>query len=107
MENIDLKILTESRQVCTYVKSVQSVADSNKKALGFLPKSVFQAQADHGRLWVAIKASTGELIGYLLFGGRYPMLRIFQLYVAKEYRKQGIGNMLLKTFETFGEKKII
>lgn len=105
MENIDLKILTESRQVCTYVKSVQSVADSNKKALGFLPKSVFQAQADHGRLWVAIKASTGELIGYLLFGGRYPMLRIFQLYVAKEYRKQGIGTRLLKTFETFGEKK--
>jgi len=104
MKNNDVKILTEGSQLCTYVKSVQAIADSNKKALGFLPKSVFQAQADRGRLWVAIKASTGQLLGYLLFGGRYPMLRIFHLYVAQEYRKQSIGSRLLKALETFGEK---
>ena len=104
MKNIDLKILTESKKVCTYVESVQAIADSNKRTLGFLPKSVFQAQADSGRLWVAIKVSTGELLGYLLFGGRYPMLRIFHLYVAQKYRKQGVGTRLLRTLENFGEK---
>lgn len=104
MKSNDLKILTESSQVSTYVKSVQAIADTNKKALGFLPKSVFQSQADRGRLWVATKADTGLILGYLLFGGRYPILRVFHLYVTQDYRKHGIGTSLLRILETFGEK---
>jgi ribosomal protein S18 acetylase RimI-like enzyme len=41
---------------------------------------------------------------YLLWGGRYPMLKVFHLYVAQQNRKQGIGAKLLSSLEAFGEK---
>jgi GNAT superfamily N-acetyltransferase/predicted nucleic acid-binding protein len=105
MKNDNVQILTEGKQVSHYIERVQTLADSNKKALGFLPKSVFRDQANNNRLWVAINANSGELLGYLLWGGRYPMLKVFHLYVAQQNRKQGIGAKLLSSLEAFAEKK--
>ena len=104
MINDNVQILMEGKQVNPYIERVQIFADSNKKALGFLPKSVFRDQANNNRLWVAINADSGELLGYLLWGGRYPMLKVFHLYVAQQNRKQGIGAKLLSSLEAFGEK---
>lgn len=104
MIDSNMQILTEGRQVRPYIKRIQAFADSSKKSLGFLPKSVFREQANRGRLWVAISADSGKCLGYLLFGGRYPNLRIFHLYVAQQHRKQGIGAKLLTSLEAFGEK---
>ncbi|MBL7195659.1 MAG: GNAT family N-acetyltransferase [Desulfobacterales bacterium] len=107
MINDNVQILMEGKQVNPYIERVQTFADSNKKALGFLPKSVFRDQANNNRLWVAINANSGELLGYLLWGGRYPMLKVFHLYVAQQNRKQGIGAKLLSSLEAFAEKKTI
>ncbi len=99
-----VQILSKEKQLSPFLKRVEAFADSSKKALGFLPKSVFREQANRGRLWIAVNADSSECLGYLLFGGRYPMLKIFHLYVAPRHRKQGIGAKLLANLEAFGEK---
>jgi len=104
MPDDKIKILSEGSQINPYLKSVEDFADSNKKSLGFLPKSAFREQANRGRLWIAINADSGECLGYILYGGRYPVLRIFHLYVAPKHRKEGIGTRLLTDLLSSGEK---
>ena len=86
------------------IKTIQKFADSNKKSFGFLPKSAFVEQASNGRLWVAADIEKKKCLGYLMFGGRFPTLKIFQLFVSKNFRKQQIGTELLSEFEAYAEK---
>jgi GNAT superfamily N-acetyltransferase/predicted nucleic acid-binding protein len=104
MSEDNVKILSTGIQTIPYMDRVEALADSNKKALGFLPKSVYCEQADHGRLWIAISMDSDDCLGYLLFGGRYPTLRVFHLYVKPAQRKRGIGAKLLTQLLTYGEK---
>lgn len=98
------EILMTPSQVAPYVDRVIDLADANKKALGFLQKAIFREQANQGRLWIAVSRDTDECVGYLLFGRRYPTLRVFQLYVQKSHRKLGAGKQLLTSLVTWGEK---
>ena len=98
------EILMTPSQVAPYVDRVIDLADANKKALGFLQKAIFREQANQGRLWIAVSRNTDECVGYLLFGRRYPTLRVFQLYVQKSHRKLGAGKQLLTSLVTWGEK---
>jgi GNAT superfamily N-acetyltransferase len=61
-------------------------------------------QANNSRLWAAVDTEKRQCVGYLMFGGRFPTLRIFQLFVSKKFRKKGIGSFLLSEFETYAEK---
>ena len=96
-------ILTEPSQTDAYVEAVQSFADSHRKALGFLPKSAYSDQSSNGHLWIAACTEKKQCLGYLMFGGRFPTLRIFQLFVSKKYRRQQIGSTLLSKFEAYAE----
>jgi len=87
MNRNDIQILKESSQVAPYLDRIVALADSNKKSLGFLTKDSFREQTDRGRLWIAVSRNSRDFIGYLLFGGRYPALKIFQIYVRKPHRK--------------------
>lgn len=97
------QILTTPGQVAAYVDRVIDLADANRQSFGFLQKSVFREQANRGRLWIAASQSN-ECLGYLLFGGRYPSLRVFQLFVKKTHRKVGVGRKLIGSLITWGEK---
>jgi len=89
-----MRVLTVASEVEPYLPEVQQLADSNKEALGFLPTSAYSEQAERGRLWVTTDKATGRLLGFLLFGGRFPSLKIFQVYVAGFARKRGVGTDL-------------
>ncbi len=104
MNRNDIQILKESSQVAPYLDRIVALADSNKKTLGFLTKDSFREQTDRGRLWIAISRNSGDFIGYLLFGGRYPALKIFQIYVRKPYRKLGVAKKLIAALVAWGEK---
>jgi GNAT superfamily N-acetyltransferase/predicted nucleic acid-binding protein len=102
--NFKVRILKQPSQTASYVNTIQAFADSNKKAFGFLPKSAFFEQASNSRLWVAINPEKEQCMGYLMFGGRFPTFKIFQIFVSKHYRNKGIGTLLLKKFEDHAEK---
>ena len=76
---------------------VQASADSERKTLGFMPAAAYMEAAHQGKLWVAvIKTDRGEeYAGHLLFGGGFPRLRIFQIFVKEAWRRDGIGSILL------------
>ena len=93
-------ILTEPSEVEPYIEQIQGLADSNKKALGFLPKSIFKDQTKKGRVWIAKCEESDNCLGYLMFGGRFPTLKVFQLIVAKKYRKQKIGSNLISNLKS-------
>ncbi len=104
MHSNDIQILKESSQVAPYLDRIIAIADANKKSLGFLTKDAFREQSDRGRLWIAVSRNSREFMGYLLFGGRYPALKIFQVYVRKPHRKLGVGQKLITALSTWGEK---
>lgn len=47
---------------------------------------------------------TGECLGFLLFGGRYPRIKIFQVLVVKKYRNHGVAKSLVNKLIQYGEK---
>lgn len=98
------QILMTPRQIQPHIDRIIEFADANKEALGFFQRKVFQEYADRGRLWAAVSSDTNACLGYLLFGGRYPTLKVFQLYVQKKCRKLGVGKKLLISLVTLGEK---
>lgn len=104
MLNSKFIILTEYDKIKPYITQIQKLSDSNKNALGFFRNAAFYDVAVRGRLWIVINKESNELIAYLLFGGRYPVLRIFQLFVKQAFRKESIGNILLKKLLGYGEE---
>lgn len=105
MDRNSFRILTTFSEVKSHVDQVIKLADANKKALGFLQKGVFIEQAKRGRLWIALSLNSGDYLGYLLFGGRYPTLRVFQLFVRKSDRKVGIAEKLISSLIEWGEQR--
>jgi GNAT superfamily N-acetyltransferase len=84
--------------------AVQSAADENRSALGFLPASVYPQSAMQSKLWVATSTGENRYLGHLLFGGTYPHLKITQLFVAPDQRHRAVGSRLIQEFIAYGEK---
>ena len=95
--------VTDPNEVKNYVDEIRRLADANRTALGFLPASVYRESAMKGGLWVDVDR-TRKMRGYLLFGGRYPRLRVFQLFVRPEFRGSGTARTLLEKLRDHGEK---
>ena len=55
-------------------------------------------------LWIAVDQKTQQLMGYLFFGGRYPHLKVFQVYVASTYRSVGLARKLINELRKHGEQ---
>lgn len=93
----EVSIRLRPAEVEAYVEAVQASADSERQALGFMPARAYSEAAHQGKLWVAVvKTDRGEeYAGHLFFGGGYPRLRIFQLFVKEARRRYGIGSILL------------
>jgi GNAT superfamily N-acetyltransferase/predicted nucleic acid-binding protein len=98
------KILKSSDDVAPYVDIVRTSADRHRDELGFLRAGVYAEQAAQGHLWVAVEIGSDRLVGFLLYGGRFPHLRIFQLFVRKDARSMGIGSSLVDELVKFGEE---
>ena len=58
-----------------------------------------------GCLWIAVDRTNKELMGYLLFGGTYPHLKVFQVNVLPEFRSRGLARRLIEELRKYGEEK--
>jgi ribosomal protein S18 acetylase RimI-like enzyme len=94
-------------EVPRLVQSVQTNADSNRDALGFLPAQAYEQAARQGTLFVAVdrRGQSSRYAGHILFGATYPHAKIFQVYVATEQRKHGVGRLLVQTLLELLEEK--
>jgi len=89
-----LKKYSESDDCSRYINEVARLADQNKQSFGFNPLKVYEEMSLKEQLWIAINDDK-DVCGYIMFGGKYPSLRVFQLFVIKEYRGGGIASLLL------------
>lgn len=99
---MDTQILKKYQDVKPYIDHARKCADSHRKELGFLTPTAYEEQALQNRLWVCVDKEQNKYLGHLLFGGKYPYLKIFQLVVLPEYRKEMIPYSLLIELEDFG-----
>lgn len=102
---MDVKILTDPRDVLPFLPKIQQAADEHRGALGFLPASVYEHSAMEGRLWVATKESGKAFLGHLLFGGTYPDIKVIQLFVSPRHQQSGVGSHLIQELVMMGEQR--
>jgi GNAT superfamily N-acetyltransferase/predicted nucleic acid-binding protein len=90
-----------------YSSLVQQQGDSERDVLGFLPRSAYSEAAAQGKLYVATaEVAEGEYYaGHLLYGGRFPHLRVFQLYTLPQFRGRHIGRQLIDTLVSDAESQ--
>lgn len=102
-----IQIARDPGEVCRWVKSVQMSADANRDALGFLPAEAYAQAAKQGTIFIALNRHAGETryAGHILFGATYPRGKIYQVFVADEYRKFGVGRSLVQSLLDYLEDK--
>src|SRR5579871_4736267 len=86
-------VLSKRGEVRPFIEAARTNADQDKMALGFLPAGAYEQAASRGNLLVA--TCSGNYAGHLLFGGSFPSLKVFQLYVSESRRRCGIGTALV------------
>jgi GNAT superfamily N-acetyltransferase/predicted nucleic acid-binding protein len=101
---MNISLLKMFSEVTPYVDTVQTIADKNKRELGFLAKTAYEQQANQGRLWIAVSSDTGDYIGHLMFGGRFPNLKVFQMFVLPIYRGKGVAAEVIDELAKYGER---
>lgn len=94
---MSVQILTTREELDPYIGAIRQAADSERASFGFLPPNAYREFVQQGRAVVAISGLEGELAGYCLYGGVFPQAKIFQTYVAPNFRGQAIGERLLAT----------
>lgn len=97
MKDVDWTILQSYDEIEPYLAAVSAASDSNKKALGFIPRNVFADFARRGELWVAVSSDGHEgcYLGHLLFQSKYPRASVLQIYAHAKGRQRGIARSLL------------
>ena len=85
-------VIKKPKLVFPYLVRVQKSADKHKDKLGFWSKSAYEELCLQGKLWIA--TDKDKYAVHLLFGGTFPQLRVFQIFVLTEYRGQGIAKRL-------------
>ncbi|MDR3798239.1 MAG: GNAT family N-acetyltransferase [Terracidiphilus sp.] len=90
-----------------YSELVQKQGDSERDVLGFLPRAAYSEAAAQGKLYVATIEVAGEehYAGHLMYGGKFPHLRIFQLYTLPQFRGQHIGRELINSLAADAESQ--
>lgn len=93
------KVLKGTHAVTPFVATVRTHADSERAALGFIPEAAYPQAAASGKLLIAVLESDDSLTfaGHLLFGGIFPNIRVFQIYVVPMHRRHRVASLLIQT----------
>jgi GNAT superfamily N-acetyltransferase/predicted nucleic acid-binding protein len=92
-------------EIAPFLETVRMEADSEREALGFLPKPAYAEAAQQKKLilLVAVDGRNTEYAGHLLFGGIFPLLRVRQICVSRKHRGKGQATTLLRALKSQGE----
>lgn len=89
------KFLRAREDVTPLVARVVEASNAERNAFGFLPSPTYDDFAYQGQIVIAVVAATGEFAGYAIFAGALPTAKVRQTYVARNWRRQGLGQKLI------------
>jgi predicted nucleic acid-binding protein/GNAT superfamily N-acetyltransferase len=103
--DVDIKIYDALSEVSTFAETAAARADGQRDALGFLPRSAYLEAAAQGKLYIATVGDgrAERYGGHLLFGGRFPHLKVFQVYVEPALQGKHVGHRLVEHLVRYGE----
>lgn len=96
-----MRVVKDSSVIESYIEEISYLADSERNSFGFLSKSAYQESLYKNSLWIILN-DDDELLGYLMFGGKFPTLKVYQIYAKKEFRGRGVSDTLLDSFKQYG-----
>jgi len=99
-----MEVLKRYSEVSCYIEKVQRHADNNRKSFGFLSSSAYLELALKDQLWVIPSEDESDISGYIMFGGVYPRIKVFQLFSNPSLRKRGVASKLIGELIQFGER---
>lgn len=91
----NIVLLSSKAEVTAFIPKVVTAADGERNSFGFLPARAYEDFALQQRLIIACDSESKALAGYIVFGGTPPQARIFQTYVAPDFRRGGVGQALV------------
>ncbi|MET0274737.1 MAG: GNAT family N-acetyltransferase [Phenylobacterium sp.] len=91
--------MTNHADIVRFIRDIQAAADTDKEALGFLPAAAYQQAVHKSEITVALcdHAQGSRYAGHLWVSGTYPHARVVQLFVASEFRGEGLATRLLRS----------
>lgn len=102
-----MEVIVKKRagEVARFIQTIIARGDADRDALGFLPRGAYFDAARQEKLLVAVTFREGSeiYVGHLLFGGAFPHLRIFQVFVEQPYRRTGVASQLIDAIIKEGE----
>jgi predicted nucleic acid-binding protein/GNAT superfamily N-acetyltransferase len=104
---VDVHIYDTLAEVAQFAATAGERADSQKDALGFLPRAAYTEAAAQGKLYVATVGDgrSERYAGHILFGGRFPHLKVFQVYVEAALQGKQIGRALVEKLASYAEQR--
>jgi predicted GNAT family acetyltransferase/predicted nucleic acid-binding protein len=90
-----IKLLSDRNDVLPFVDRVVAASNTQRNSFGFLPKKAYSDFAYQRRIVIAIDESTSEMAGYAIFAGALPTAKLRQTYVDPQWRRKGIGQLLV------------
>jgi ribosomal protein S18 acetylase RimI-like enzyme/predicted nucleic acid-binding protein len=90
-----------------FLDAIRTSADGERNALGFLSDAAYSEAAQQRKLILLLSQHRDEIsyVGHLLFGGIFPILRVRQIAIAKQYRRKRHATTLLRTLIAQGENE--
>jgi hypothetical protein len=73
---------------------VRSLMEKNYEAVGFLPMPRLEEYAERGQILTTTE--NGDLCGYLVWGNRWPRLRVYQACVCYDARRREHGLAMVR-----------
>jgi ribosomal protein S18 acetylase RimI-like enzyme len=93
--------------ISPFLNAIRAQADSERDSLGFLPEPAYAEAARQRKLILLISQDGNQCsyAGHLLFGGIFPLLRVRQIVVSADSRRNGQATTLLRALIAQGEKE--
>jgi len=95
---VQIVLLERYADVAPYIDRAIEASNTERIALGFLPKQLFVEQAHKGDLLVAARIGPGGRLfyaGHLLYDARRSRATVLQIYVQPDCRRSGAARRML------------
>lgn len=92
------RIEQNPQTVLSFVTAIQSAADAEREALGFMPGLAYEQAARKGEITLLLSEDgTPAYAGHVWVSGTYPHARVVQLCVLPAFRGEHLASRLLRS----------
>lgn len=101
---LNTEIYKRPEDVHRFAMEITSLADRLRASLAFLPAGAYLEHIHKGQLWVAVDSKNQKLLGYLMFGGIFPHLKVFHIAIDPQNEIKYTGKLLIQSLTEYANE---